>query len=419
MDDREPEETLEVGGPEGGGHRTAWLVGSVAVIAAGVAAVLVVQQGTASSPPPTASSTTSTASSTVSATTSTPTPAQSPLSPSPSVTADTGQAPLFGKTTGGPTTGRPRTTSADISFLHPAGDYDVFVRTDDAVLRIQVGRGRVTRTPVPHLDSSGPVSFVVRRGVAFVHPHDVVSDYRVRDGKPARPDQRIPDGGTILPGPRPNEVWVPAKGRNNEVAFVLRRTDGSAVGPRVQVPAGIGYTWNRSDGAGDILVSGLGGAYISHGGPFHRVSTGQVIATGPRALVLYECDDEAHCGPVAWNRVSKTRRRLPAGAVAVGPGSIGVTSPDGTKAAIATSSNSNAEDAWPVTLFDLRTGQSRTVHVQVSSGVGGAAMAWSPDSRWLFVAGREGKLRAVDSDSGKVWAVDVPNMYAEQVAVRP
>jgi hypothetical protein len=43
---------------------------------------------------------------------------------------------------------------------------------------------------------------------------------------------------------------------------------------------------------------------------------------------------------------------------------------------------------------------------------------WSPDGRWLFVAGADGGIRAVDPATGKVTPLGISVRSPSQLAVR-
>ncbi len=45
-------------------------------------------------------------------------------------------------------------------------------------------------------------------------------------------------------------------------------------------------------------------------------------------------------------------------------------------------------------------------------------MAWSPDSRWLFVAAADGKLLAVNARTGQAKSLGVTLPAVSQVAIR-
>ncbi len=314
-----------------------------------------------------------------------------------------------------------RTSKIDTAWLHARTDYDVFARGDGELVRIRPATGTMTRTVLPPLDSTGPVWFVVRHGVALVHPLDFVSDYRIPDDKPARVAKSIRNGGMLLPGPRSGLVWAEQVVDGEDAGkptFRLLRLDGSPTGVSVTVPAELGRPQVASDGTGGLLISGRGGAYLSHGHGLHRVTHGSVVATGPKTMVLVECDTHGRCRPVVADRVTGDRRSPPQlpGWLANGS-AFGVTSPDGQTLAVA----SGVGDSPIITIIDLATGHTRTVSVRVHIGVpsrSSAQMAWSPDSKWLFVAAYDGSLKVVNTDTGRVRDLGAAGSDVEQVAVR-
>ena len=70
-------------------------------------------------------------------------------------------------------------------------------------------------------------------------------------------------------------------------------------------------------------------------------------------------------------------------------------------------------------LLNLSTGAAKLVRVTMPLTPGYQAMAWSPDSRWLFVAAAYGKLVAVDARTGMATGLGVRLPPVTQVAVRP
>jgi hypothetical protein len=72
------------------------------------------------------------------------------------------------------------------------------------LVRIQLAKGRLTRTTVPALLSTGPVSFLVQPRTVIIRPFDFVPGYLVPDGRPA---ERLSGGlslrGPAVPGPQP------------------------------------------------------------------------------------------------------------------------------------------------------------------------------------------------------------------------
>ena len=68
-------------------------------------------------------------------------------------------------------------------------------------------------------------------------------------------------------------------------------------------------------------------------------------------------------------------------------------------------------------LLDLTTGLSRPVPTAVNPRYPTDTLAWSPDSRWLFVA--TGELLAVNPRAAKVHALGLQVSSITQVGVRP
>lgn len=100
-----------------------------------------------------------------------------------------------------PSTGRPTATRSPAPVESPAGaptapvvryvghpllgvtaGWELFGRGPDAVVRLQLAIGRITRTSVPSLASTGPVSVVVGSDRVIIRPLDVVPGYVVVDG---------------------------------------------------------------------------------------------------------------------------------------------------------------------------------------------------------------------------------------------
>ncbi len=242
-----------------------WLTGGVLLVAAVAVAVLVVRDQTGPAgestspelthPPPSALSPASGTTTAAATTTTSPVATTAP-------TSSKTHAP-----------GAPKVSSVDLSWLHASSNWELFAysRVDGVVVRIQPSQAKVTRTPVPPMQSGGPVHFVVREGAVFVHPIDYVPGYVVLDGEPARHSQgRIPDGGILLPGPEPNQLWV-QRGRAGSRTYHLVTVQGRSTG--VPVVAEDGFA--RSDGGGYLLMRGTGGVYQLGRGEPRRVTTGK------------------------------------------------------------------------------------------------------------------------------------------------
>lgn len=274
-------------------------------------------------------------------------------------------------------------------------------------MRIEFARGRITTTPVPPLQSTGPVFFVVGPHSVLIRPLDYVPGYLVPDGKRARSPARALDcGGPALPGPRPGTVWV-ARCDADEPSprLLLTRFDGTATGVSAPVPGGNSPIEVLPDGQGYLLFPGAAiGSVASFDVRPGRASTtfDRVIAIGSTHWLVQSCSHEARChGYAVVDRTDGRQRRLAAPFAAhLQPGEIsqgpGIIAPDGSGAALPTTSARAA-----VVYVDLATGASRDLPVR-RTVTDEQTMAWSPDSKWLFVLSGRGVLYAVDGHTGRI-----------------
>ncbi len=97
---------------------------------------------------------------------------------------------------------------------------------------------------------------------------------------------------------------------------------------------------------------------------------------------------------------------------AAGPG---VIAPDGSAAAIAAASG----DRVTLHLLNLVSGSDQQIPVSLDAeSAADQRLAWSPDSRWLFVVTAQGKLAAVDARTGHVESLGVSLPPLSLIAVR-
>ena len=305
-------------------------------------------------------------------------------------------------------------------LLGATGSWELFGLAGGEVVRIQPAQGRITRTMIPPLLSTGPVSFLAGPGQVIIRPLDFVPGYLVPDGRPARELRGVlGNGGPVFPGPAPGQVWVPA-GSGDHVSLSLARMDGTTLGASYPVPGGDSSLMAAlADGGGYVLVPGAGGWYDARPGAFHLVTTGAVAAVGPTRWLAVECHGKTHCAPVVIDSASGARRILPGNALPwwhagadIFPGTI---SPDGSTAAVFGTSTAGIPTLH---LIDLTSGADDQLAVQGSPGAG--AMAWSPDSRWLFAAASPVQARtliAVNARTRRAADLGVTLPQVSQVAV--
>jgi hypothetical protein len=281
-------------------------------------------------------------------------------------------------------------------------------------VRVQFARGRVTQTVLPALDSEGPVSFVAGPSQMIIRPLDVVPGYVVPDGEPAQPLTGVLSrGGEVLPGPRPGEVWVQTAYRIKSLS--LARVDGSVMGVSIRLPAG-GWWLASPNGRGDVLLTGVGEIYDVWPGGSRHIG-GMLAAVGPTRWLTVTCNRPHGCADVVMNPLTGAQRQLGGPPVAsVSAASPGVIAPDGATAALF---RVTAGGQVTLHLVSLATGADQRIPVPLGpDSVGPGKLAWSPDSRWLFVVTAHGGLAAVNAGTRDVQGLGVRLPWLSQIAVR-
>lgn len=298
------------------------------------------------------------------------------------------------------------------------------------VVRYTPATGQIVHTPVPSLNSGGPLSVVVTDDATVIRPYDSVAGYLVRDGGVAEPlTGLLAGGGPVLPGPDAGSVWVMQNviqdrsdvGTQDAMPpgkLVLVDLDGSPIGPVIDLPDTGGIDLGnpaRSDGAGLVLFGWFSGTYLLKPDGPHLLTHGQMLATGPAALLFYDCDDVLRCNGIVVDRATGERRAVPGFTSLPSYLVMGITSLDGRWAAVFSPS------AMSMTLVNLETGAMTIPSVNLSPGsesyTGSPAMAFSPDGRYLLIARMTG-VEVIDTASGlSVGMLPVPHLTA--FATRP
>ena len=327
-----------------------------------------------------------------SATPPTPSPSPSALG-SPSVTAR--RSPMVVTDLGRP-------------LLGVSAGWDLFALADDALVRVQLASGRITRSPLPAL-GSGPVSLVPARGRLLIHPPDSRPGYVVPDDRPVTDMPPPLNGdGPLLPGPDADHVWVETlPGQMSLVTLA-----GKPAGLDITVPPYVGP--GIADGSGYVLFQGVGGVYRGGRGGLRRVTTGQLMGVGPTGMVTVDCDDRARCGIVLRSRGGRTSV-VPALLEPQGP-NPGAISPDGTSVAVY--AFGQAGDV-SVTLVELDNGASHPIDLPLTATGAEGTIVWSPDGRWLFAVNASQQLKVINARTFAVTDL-VPGLPSiRQLVVRP
>jgi len=283
------------------------------------------------------------------------------------------------------------------------------------VVRIQFGSGRITRTAVPPVLSTGPVSFVVGPHQVIIRPLDDVPGYLVPDGRPARLlPGALGGGGTVIPGPQHGTAWVQAGFQVTSMPLV--RMDGTRIGVFLRLPPG--GPWQAiPDGRGYVLVggAGYGGLYDATLGGVRRIA-GMLAAVGPTRWLIVDCHAGHRCSNVVVDQAGGARRILAGPSAEPEPGQApGVIAPDGSAAAVIQVSG----DRVALHLLNLVSGADQQISASLDQeSAGDQTLAWSPDSRWLFIVAAHGELAAVNARTQRVEGLGVKLPRIGQIAVR-
>jgi hypothetical protein len=299
-------------------------------------------------------------------------------------------------------------TTTGPGFQDPVAQWELFARTDTEVDRIQPRLGRVTRTAVPRLRSTGPVSFLAAADRVLIRPLDLVPGFVVADGRPVREmAPALSQSGPVFPGPDLEHVWV-ASGN----ALVLRPLDGGPDTARVSLPADVPPLLVVGDGAGYLLIPADSGVYEVRPDELRRLSTGALLAVGPRSWIVAECNDRHRCRSELIDRATGARRDLgPALPVGSVPGAI---SPDGRTAALYRIEDGGHVD---LDLLDIASGEIKQADVELEQAVTPGMIAWAPDGN-LFAIAAGGAIRMIDRGSGHAGPIGPPLPPVRQLAIR-
>ena len=197
----------------------------------------------------------------------------------------------------------------------------------------------------------------------------------------------------------------------------LVRMDGTGTGVSVRLPPGRGYSQAMSDGRGGALVVDIGETAATSGdvrpGGFHRIAA-IVAAVGPTRWLVLDCHAGRGCSYVVVDPATGAQHTLPGPSAELLPGA-GVIAPDGSAAAILAASG----DRVTLHLLNLVSGSDQQIPVAVDAeSATDQMLAWSPESRWLFVVTAQGKLAAVDARTGHVEGLGVSLPRLSLIAVR-
>jgi hypothetical protein len=262
--------------------------------------------------------------------------------------------------------------------------------------RTDLDQGRTISTPLPAIIGGGQRPFMVpgSRSV-LVGPMSAGTVYLVPDdGGPPQPLLgRLAVGTSFAyPGPTLGLVWLSTVGPSPPGLDLV----GFDVDFSHTVVANIDLRPWGPDGTGQVVLVGVGGAYVTGSGPLTRVTTGEVLAAGPTTWLVRDCDEHHICTATTINRQTghKTRLNVDPLANRSDHPTSGVVSPDGTTAAIAFGEGPTDD----VDLIDMRSGDQLTILPAAAARV---PPVWSLDGRYLFFLNdNTGVLSAFDRTTG-------------------
>jgi hypothetical protein len=252
------------------------------------------------------------------------------------------------------------------------------------------------------------VSFLATADGALIRPLDYVPGIEVPDGRQAREmAPALSRSGPMFPGPDPEHIWVPSGD-----ALVLRPLGGGPATARVSLPADTPPLLVVGDGAGALLLPDTSGVYEARPDGLHRLSTGALLAVGPRNWLVAECNDRHRCRSELIDRATGARRDLgPALPVGPVPGAI---SPDGRTAALYQIEDGGHVD---LDLLDIASGDLHPADLELEQTVTPGMIAWAPDGR-LFAIAAGGAIRMIDRGSGAAGPIGPPLPPVRQLAIR-
>lgn len=310
-------------------------------------------------------------------------------------------------------------------LLGVTGGWELFVRGPDDLVRIELAQGRVMPTFVPPLDSGNSnVAFVIAAHDAIIKSADYEPGYVVPDGRQARQlAESVEYGGTMIPGPAGTQAFWLASVSTRASMLTLTTLTGHRTGPVIRFPPGGPQLVATavSDGRGDVLMTSGNATTYDAGPGWSRPLPGMIMAVGPASWLVMSCGSSyRRCREEIIDSASGASRLLPGNVSAV-PAAflwppLGVIAPDGSAAAVV---GTDRDRQLPVQLVNLRTARIRDLHVALGSNASDESMAWSPDSRWLFVAAAGGQLVVIDAQTGRHADLGVQLPPVDQVAIRP
>jgi hypothetical protein len=229
----------------------------------------------------------------------------------------------------------------------------------------------------------------------MLRPLDRVPGLLVADDRAAVPlHGLLRRSSQVLPGGA-GRLWVGQSFDGERSSLSLVDFQGRATGERVQERGAF-----TPDGAGGLLLLDASGVRELREGHWRLVTTGRVLAVGPRHYLVSDCDTSRPCTTSRYDRRSGTSVRVPADRAQLFGGS-GSLSADGRY--VATMSY-GPDGAGIAQVVDLASGRLVASFPEPNASADIASVAaWSLDGRHLAVLD-DGRLVLLDPASRR-WTV--------------
>jgi len=229
-------------------------------------------------------------------------------------------------------------------------------------------------------------------------------------------------GGVMLPGPTSDTIWVPDTTGDEldaDVRYRLWRLDGSPVddpgGTVVDVPDSVLL---GSDGLGALVIQRGGDVFVVGADGAERLTSGELLAIGPSAAFVRECDADVACRVERIERSTGERTQIDTLGTSVdrfrpvsdGQGAaLGTTvSPDGDAFVTTVPVDRDGDTPIPrAAVFDVAT-QTTTV---VDGQIEGQPVIWNRASTFAaLLVGSE--LTVYDRAAGRLVTFDGARLQA-------
>ena len=247
-----------------------------------------------------------------------PTPA-APTAPAGPASDPAGRPPSV-RPSARPEAGAPvEVRAAGAPLLPGTAAGQVYAQSATGIFRIELGTGRVTRTPTPDLEEH--VSFLAGPGWVLVKSRWSATGVLVRDGRPAEALPRQLDGeGFVHRGPG-GRLWTqPEPSTDPRATTTLRLVDldgrpagRSVTGPRAMVPYEV-----VADGFGGLLLADREGVFrldparSGRSGRTRLISRGELVAAGGRRVLVQDCSGRGRCRLAEVDQRTRHRTERPA-----------------------------------------------------------------------------------------------------------